>query len=296
MKEINSEQIAMRVSWHSLLVNAALSVMKLAAGLIGRSGAMVSDAVHSASDVFSTVIVMIGVKIANKESDADHQYGHERFECVAAILLSVALFLTGGGIGLEGIRSIAGGNYQGLSIPGQLALAAAVVSILVKEAMYWYTRSAAKKIQSGVLMADAWHHRSDALSSVGSFIGILGARLGFPIMDPLASIVICLFVMKAAFDIFMDAINKMTDRACDEQLVGEMREVICQEAGVLGIDEIKTRLFADKIYVDIEIRADGEATLNETHATAQRVHDLLESKFPQIKHCMVHVNPENTKE
>lgn len=140
-------------------------------------------------------------------------------------------------------------------------------------------------------MADAWHHRSDALSSIGSMIGILGARLGLPVLDPIASVVICIFILKAAFDVFKDAIDKMMDKACEDEVVDEMRRVISRQEGVMGIDQIKTRLFADKIYVDIEIQADGEETLTKAHTIAQRTHDEIEGAFPRVKHCMVHVNP-----
>ncbi len=160
--------LAYKVSAVSIAVNLVLSLLKLAVGIVASSGAMISDAVHSASDVFSTIIVIVGIAMSRKKSDADHQYGHERMECMASLLLAAVLAFTGGGIGIKGIQKIAGGNYGNLAVPGALALAAAVVSILVKEWMYWYTRAAAKKINSGALLADAWHHRSDALSSVGA--------------------------------------------------------------------------------------------------------------------------------
>lgn len=140
-------------------------------------------------------------------------------------------------------------------------------------------------------MADAWHHRSDALSSVGAFIGILGARLGFPILDPIASIVICIFIEKAAFDIFKDAVDKMVDKACSEDVVDEMRKVILAQPGVEGVDDIKTRLFGPKIYVDVEIFVDGDKKLVEAHEIAEQVHAVMENDFADVKHCMVHVNP-----
>lgn len=289
--EKTNEQIAMQVSRNSIIGNVILSAFKLFAGVFAQSAAMISDAIHSLSDVLSTIIVMVGVKLANKKSDKEHPYGHERFECVAAIVLAAILFATGVGIGWTGVQKVIAGSYGSLAIPGVLALVAAVASIVLKEAMYWYTRAAAKKIDSSALMADAWHHRSDAFSSIGSFAGILGARLGFPILDPLACLVICLFILKAAIDIFRDAIGKMTDKACDEQTSAEIREVILSQEEVEGIDQLKTRLFGDKIYVDVEIRADGSATLEQAHRTAERVHDAIEEQFPKVKHCMVHVNP-----
>ena len=293
VKAKTNEQIAMQVSANSIAVNLMLSIFKLIAGLLASSGAMISDAIHSASDVFSTIIVIIGVKISGKASDEDHPYGHDRFECVASIILAILLGVTGVGIGLTGVQKLTAGHYDTLAVPGVLALAAAVISIVVKEIMYWYTRNAAKKINSGALMADAWHHRSDAMSSVGAFIGILGARLGFPILDPLASVAICVLIVKASVDIFRDAIDKMVDHSCDEATEESMREVIMGVRGVKGIDLLQTRLFGSKMYVDIEISADGEIPLNEAHDVAENVHHTIEKNFKDVKHCMVHVNPVN---
>lgn len=297
-KMMNHEQsIALRVSTLSIFVNLLLSIGKLFAGIVGHSGAMISDAVHSASDVISTVVVIIGVKLANKKSDKEHPYGHERLECVSAIILAGILLITGIAIGISGIEEIivsTEGNL--LEIPGKMALIAAIVSIVVKEWMYWYTRIAAKKIKSGALMADAWHHRSDSLSSIGAFIGIAGARMGYPILDSVASVTICFFVAKAAIDIFRDAIDKMVDHSCDEKTVDEMKAVIQKISGVGRIDLIHTRLFASKIYVDIEIAVDETMTLKEAHEIAEKVHETIEMNFNEVKHCMVHVNPmENSK-
>lgn len=286
-----NEAIAMRVSARSMALNIVLTAFKLVAGIVAHSGAMISDAIHSASDVISTIIVMIGVKMAGKAPDRNHPYGHDRFECVASIVLSVMLGLTGAAIGIEGLRNIVGSSYLHLTVPGKLALAAAVLSIVTKEGMFWYTRINAKKIRSSALMADAWHHRSDALSSVGSFVGILGARLGFPIMDPLASVIISFFILKAAFDIFLDAISKMTDHACSDPVVNALRKTILAVPGVDGIDVLRTRDFGSMIYVDVEIQAEGSLTLYKAHDIAQQVHDDIEQDFPNVKHCMVHVNP-----
>ena len=285
------KKTAMRVSAVTIVWNVILSIFKLIAGIVGHSGAMISDAVHSASDVFSTIIVILGINIASRQSDDDHQYGHDRLECVAAILLAVVLFATGIGIGIGGINKIITGTTGKDEIPGMIALLAAVASILVKESMFWYTRSAAKKINSGALMADAWHHRSDALSSIGALIGIGGARLGFPVLDPIASVIICVFIVKAAYDIFKDAVDKMVDKSCDEETEEKMRRLIEEQQGVLKVDVLRTRLFGAKMYVDIEIAADGDITLREGHEIAQVVHDKVEEEFPLVKHCMVHVNP-----
>lgn len=288
---MNTKKEAIKVSVVSIIVNIVLSIGKLIAGIVGASGAMISDAIHSASDVFSTFIVIIGVNISSKEADEKHPYGHERLECVASIILAVVLFETGITIGLKGINTVIEGNYDKIAIPGMVSLIAAIMSIMIKEWMYWYTKAVAKRINSGALLADAWHHRSDALSSVGAFVGIGAARLGYPIMDSIASIIICLFIIKAAGEIFADAIGKMVDKACDGETVERIRQVVANQEGVIAIDDLHTRLFGNKIYVDVEISADSELTLMESHQIAENVHVAIEGEFSTVKHCMVHVNP-----
>ena len=289
--ELDFEKTATRVSVVSVAGNAALSLFKLLAGILAHSGAMVSDAVHSASDVLSSFIVIIGVKLSAREADREHPYGHERFECVAAIVLAVVLAVTGLLIGYRAVLSVISGEGA-KSAPGLLALVAAAVSIAAKEAMYWYTRAYAKRLRSTALMANAWHHRSDALSSVGALVGIAGARLGVGVMEPLASLVICGFILKAAVDVFRDATGKMVDRACDADTERRIADCVLAEDEVLGVDSLQTREFGSRIYVDLEIRADGDLTLRESHGIAERVHDRIEAEFPEVKHIMVHVNPE----
>ena len=284
------EQTAVKVSMVSIIGNAVLSLLKFLAGIFAHSGAMISDAVHSASDVFSSIIVIIGVKLSTREADKEHPYGHERFECVAAIVLAVVLLVTGLLIGRNALEQIISRDFSSSEAPGLLALVAAVVSIVSKEAMYWYTRYYAKKLDSGALMANAWHHRSDALSSVGALIGIVFARMGYRVVEPIASLVICLLILKATYDIFKDAISKMVDSG-DETVEQEIRELALQQKDVLGVDLIHTRVFGNRIYVDIEICADGQMSLEDSHAVAERVHDVIERSFPKVKHIMVHVNP-----
>lgn len=285
------EKIANRVSFITIVGNVLLSIIKLLAGIIAHSNAMISDAIHSASDVFSTIIVIIGIKLSARKPDKEHPYGHERMECVAAIVLSIVLFITGLGIGSTAVKNITSGSYNTLQIPGILALAAAILSIVCKEGMYWYTRYNARKIDSSALMADAWHHRSDAFSSIGALVGIAGARLGFPVMDSVASLVIFVFIIKAAYDIFKDAIDKMVDHSCDDKTEREIRDCVMGNKDVLGIDLLQTRIFGNKIYVDVEIRANASYTLKEAHEIAESVHNDIEKNFPKVKHIMVHVNP-----
>ena len=281
---------AMHVSKVSIAVNVVLTCGKLAAGILGRSHAMISDAVHSASDVFSTLIVMAGVSMSAKQSDKEHPYGHERLEGVAALFLAVILCATGLGIGFGAVREVVSGEVKDAAIPGLMALAAAIVSIVVKEWMYRYTIKAADSIHSSALKADAWHHRSDALSSVGAFVGICGARMGFAFMDPAASIVICIFICKASLDVLRDALDKMVDKACDEETAQAIRRTALAPPGVVRIDGLKTRLFGPRMYVDIEIAVDGRLNLQQAHTISREVHDMVEEQFPQVKQCAVQIN------
>ena len=281
----------MRISAVGVVCNVALTLFKLIAGIVANSAAMVADAVHSASDIVGSFVVMIGAVISNKAPDTEHPYGHEKLECIASVILGNILVAVGALIGYNGILKIVSGET--LTAPGTLALIAAVASIVVKEALYWYTILGAKKINSVSLKAEAWHHRSDALSSIGSFVGILGARLGVPVLDPIASVVICLFIFKVAYGIFRESIDRLIDHACCDETVEQMRETLAAVPGVLAVDDIKTRLFGSRTYVDVEIAADGDLPLREAHAIAEAAHHTLEREFPEVKHCTVHVNPKD---
>lgn len=291
MEKTNLEKTAVKTSIVTIVANFALTVFKLLAGIFGASYALISDAIHSASDVFSTVIVLAGVKVSAKKADKKHPFGHERFECVAAIILAMVLLATGAGIGYTGVKNIVTGEYLNFELPKVIALVAAAVSIVVKEAMFWYTLIAAKKVNSSALKADAWHHRSDALSSIGSLVGVIGAICGVPVLDSVACLVICLMIIIAAVRIFIDAINKMTDEACDEKTEGELRDFICACEGVVRIDDLMTRKFGNRIYVILEIACKRDLPLFEAHEIAEKVHLGIEENFPLVKHITVHVNP-----
>ena len=289
----NNEKIAIKVSIISIILNCLLTLIKFISGVISKSSAMISDSVHSLSDVLSTFVVIIGVKISNKKADSDHPYGHERIECVSAIILSGMLFVVGALIGINGIKNVT--NSSNLVMPGVLALIASIISIISKEAMYQYTIRVSKKINSAALKADAWHHRSAALSSIGSFIGILGSRLGFKIFDPLASVIISLCIIKVSIDIFKDAIDKMVDKSCDKEVIDKVISVIEKNESVKNIDDIKTRQFGNKAYVDVEISVDENLLLKDAHKIAEEIHDSVENEINIVKHCMVHVNPYEVK-
>ena len=287
---MDEKKIVDRLSRVGIIGNILLAAFKLFAGIFGKSGAMVSDAVHSLSDVFATLIAWIGVRLSRQAEDAEHPYGHERLECVASLLLGLILAGTGIGIGWSGIRKLFG-EGRSIEVPTLLPLIAAVVSIVVKEGMYQYTMHYAKALDSAAFKADAWHHRSDAISSVGSFIGIGMAKLGLPFMDPVASIIICLLILKVAFDISRDAVYKMLDTSCDNAFEQRLRTFIGTQDGVGRIDLLRTRQFGNRIYVDLEIAVKPDISLRDAHGIAERVHSAVEQEFPNVKHVMIHVNP-----
>ena len=291
---MEEQRIFKKLSRVGIFGNVLLAGFKLFAGIFGKSGAMVSDAVHSLSDVFATLIAYIGVRLSKRQEDAEHPYGHERFECVASLLLGLILAGTGVGIGYTGMRKLL--FQEALEVPTLLPLIAAVVSIVVKEGMYWYTMYYAKKLDSPAFKADAWHHRSDAISSVGSFVGIGLAKLGLPFMDPVASLLICLLILKVAYDIIRDAIAKMLDTSCDGDTEKSLRSFVEAQEGVSRVDLLHTRQFGNKIYVDLEIAVRGDIPLREAHAIAERVHGAMEQAFPKVKHVMIHVNPAEENE
>ena len=278
-----------KTTWITVFMNIFLAVFKIASGIIGNSKAMLADGIHTLSDVFATFIVLFGLKISTKEADENHPYGHERYEPVFAKLVSVILILTGFFIGLEGIKSLLSKNIRK---PDNIALIAAFVSILVKEGMYWFTIKTAKKIKSLSMEASAWHHRSDAISSVGTFVGIFGARLGFKILDPVAAVIVSVLIIKVGIDIYAKSVRGLVDEAADRDIIKKVRKMALSVEGVKNIKNLKTRIFASKIYVDIEITVDGNLTVVEGHNIAERVHDLIEDTIGDVKHCMVHVEPD----
>ncbi len=290
-KPLDEKIVIRKLSLVSVIGNAILSGFKLFAGITGNSSAMISDAIHSFSDVLTTLIAWVGVKISKKASDAAHPYGHERLECIASLILGAVLLVTGIGIGKVGIENILSQQYEILAIPSAIALIAAIVSIVGKEAMYWYTRYYAKLIHSSAFMADAWHHRSDAFSSIGSLIGIAGAMMGYPVLDSVASVVICLFIIKVSYDILKDSVTKLLDTSCGEEYEKQVSQYISEEDGVVCVDMLRSRMFGNKVYIDLEIQVDGDKSLREAHAVAEQVHTDVEDRFPDVKHIMIHVNP-----
>lgn len=291
MKALTREQTTMRVSFVSIGGNLFLCLLKLFAGIVGRSGALISDAVHSAADAIDTIIVIIGIKLASKAPDTRHPYGHERMECVAAIILSMVLGIIGVGIGYAGLEKIFSHQYETAGIPSRLALITAIAAIVIKECLYWYMHRSARRINSDSLMAIAWHNRADALSSLGSFIGIAGARAGFALLDPLVSVIICLFVIKASVSIFKGASGKMVDRACSAETILEIRNTAAAYDPDISIGQLRTRQFSDKAYVELEVLLPGDMALERSCQICEKLKSLIEQDFEEVKECLVVPRP-----
>ena len=281
-------KLGVKTSWITAIINIILAAFKVIAGIIGNSSAMIADGIHTSSDILTTFVVLIGLKISSKEADKDHPYGHEKYESVFAKILSMLLLLTGIFIGYESIKILINGEIKA---PKLIALVAALLSIIIKEGMYWYTIKVAKKIKSISMEADAWHHRSDAFSSIGTFAGVLGARLGFPALDPIAGIIVSIFVIKVGVDLYIKSVKELVDESASEETIQIIKNKIQSIDGVRGVKELKTRIFGNKIYVDVEIFVDPYITVKEGHDISEIVHDQLEKDIEDIKHCMVHIEP-----
>ena len=289
-----------RVAAVGVIGNIMLVALKLAAGLIGRSNAMVSDAIHSLSDVLATLVAYLGATFSNAPEDKTHPYGHEQFETIATFLVGLSLLGTGAAVCYQGVVAVFRELYVMTTpeaapasrvVPTALPLFAAIVSIVVKEAMFWYTLFYANKLNSPAFRADAWHHRTDAFSSIGALVGIVGARMGLPILDPLASIVISGFILWIAFKILRGSASQMVDTACDDEFISQMGRLILETPGVDRLDLVRTRKFGSRVFVETEIAVDGNLSLFEAHRIATEVHNAIERDFDSVKHVMVHVNP-----
>ncbi len=291
--ENKSYEKAKNVSIKTIFVNVILSIFKITAGIIGSSSAMFADGIHTLSDVLTTLVALIGIKVASKKADENHPYGHEKYESVFAKILSIILLLTGVAIGYEAIILLIKKEFQE---PGKISLYAAVISVMAKEWMYRYTLKASIEIKSISMEADAWHHRSDALSSIGTFIGILGARMGYPALDPIAGIVVAAMIIKVGVELYLKSVSELVDESADEETIDEIREKTMSVKGVKAINDLKTRVSGNTIYVDIDIAVKSTITVEEGHDISDEVHELLEKDIDAIKHCMVHVEPYKNKE
>lgn len=286
------KKLGQRASSVGFGANVFLAISKLTIGILANSQALISDSINSMGDVLSTFVVFIGIKLSRKDADKDHQFGHERLDSVAAIILAMFFLATAGLIGYQGVSTIIKGVSETIAVPGTLAWVMALVAIVIKESLYWYTMIVAKKINSTALKAAAWDHQSDVVSAGGAFIGILGARLfNFPLLDPILSLLICILIVITAIRIFKEGVDKLVDKSADEETEKAIHGSIEKTEGVRRIDVLRTRMFGNRIYVDLEISVDADLSLESAHQISETVHDQIEKEFPLVKHIMIHVNP-----
>ena len=277
------------------VVNVALLIFKFVAGIVGHSAAMVADAVHSLSDLATDVIVLIFVHISSKPQDKSHDYGHGKYETLAMTLIGVALMAVAIGIIYNGAMKISAwlGGEQ-LEAPGMLALWAALLSVLLKEGVYQYSMVKARKLDSQVLAANAWHHRSDALSSIGTAIGIGGAIfLGqrWTVLDPLASLVVGAFIVKVALELLRDGVSDLMEHSLPDDVEEEMLRMVGEVPGVAYPHDLRTRKIGNRYAIELHILMDGNMSLRDAHNKASEVEDLLRARYGQDTHVAVHVEP-----
>jgi cation diffusion facilitator family transporter len=287
-------KIIAQTSLGTIVLNFLLAVMKVITGILGNSTALISDAINSTSDVLTTVVVWISGKFSRKEIDDDHPYGHEKYESMISVFLGFALIITAFEIAKQSGGAVIGYLFNGNEItpPTAIALIAAAMTIGVKQIMFVFTKKNAKKASSPALMAMSLDHRSDQYAALGVFIGVGGAMLGVVILEPIASLVICVLIVKMAFRIIKIGFAQVVDQAADEESRTKIVQIATNFEGVVRLDDIKTRMFGLRMFVDLEIAVDHTLLMTDAHAIAQRLHDQIEAALPDVKHCMIHVNPD----
>ena len=276
-------------------VNVILLLFKFVAGIVGHSAAMVADAVHSLSDFVTDVIVLVFVRISGKPEDKDHEYGHAKYETLAMTIIGVALLLVAVGIVYSGLtKIIAWAQGEVLKAPGLMALWAALLSVVLKEAVYHYSMVEARKLNSQAVEANAWHHRSDALSSVGTAIGIGGAIfLGqrWAVLDPVASTVVGVLIIKVSVELLRNGIGDLMEHSLPEEVEDEILQLAASVPGVVGPHELRTRRLGNHYAIELHILMDGNITLCEAHEKASEVEDILRAHYGSETHIAVHVEP-----
>ena len=279
------------------VVNVVLLLFKFVAGIVGHSAAMVADAVHSLSDFVTDVIVLVFVHISSKPKDKSHDYGHGKYETLAMTLIGVALLIVAIGIIYHGAMEIVAWlNGEQLEAPGTLAFWAALLSVLLKEGVYQYSMVKARQLNSQVVEANAWHHRSDALSSVGTAIGIGGAIfLGqrWTVLDPIASLVVGAFIVKVAVDLLHRGIDDLMEHSLPEDVEEEILRIVGELKGVVDPHDLRTRKIGNHYAIELHILMDGDITLREAHNKASEVEDLLRARYGEHTHVAVHVEPQD---
>ena len=277
-----------KVTFISILVNTCFIFLKLFAGIFGRSSAIIADAIHSLSDLATDIVVILGLKYSTKASDENHPYGHEKIETLISSILGMALAGIGVKIGYDGIKAI---FYPPSTSPTVLALLAALLSLAGKEALYRYTFCVGKKINSRLIIANAWHHRSDALSSLVTLVGITGSMIGFRLFDPLAATFLAFFIIKVGIKITGSTFSELVESSAGKELTGKIREIASLTNGVSGVHRIRARYIGSSIMVELHIEVAGDMKVDEAHFIADEVERKIMENIKQVKEVLVHVDP-----
>ena len=292
---MNREKQIFRTTLVGSVANLLLVVFKFIAGIVGHSAAMIADAVHSLSDFITDIIVIIFVAISGKPEDEDHDYGHGKYETLATAVIGIILFFVGVGILISGIKAIIGAlQGEPLQTPSPLALIAAVISIVVKEVLYHYTVKRGKALGSSSVVANAWHHRSDALSSIGTAIGIGGAIFfgeQWRILDPIAAVIVSLFIIKVAVELFKPCIEELLERSLPAEMEQKILDIILSTPQVSSPHHLRTRRIGSYIAIEVHIRMDGQRSLSEAHQVASDIERRLKAEFGESTHIGIHMEP-----
>lgn len=287
---------SLRVTWIGFFVNLAMSLLKLLAGIFGRSAAMVSDAIHSMSDLASDIVVLIGVRLGARPVDGSHDYGHGKFETLTAVIVGLMVLAAGAGIAFSGAAAILRAIHGSIPVaPGWIALAAALFSIIGKEVLYQYTVRAGKRLVSQTLIANAWHHRSDAFSSVGTLAGIGGAFvLGgrWTILDPVAALIVSFFILRVGCKILKTGIQELLDASLPDVVEEEMDMIIRSVRGVRDLHKLRTRAIGASYAIDVHVLVNGAQSVTAGHAIASRVEQALRKRFGAGTFVSIHIEPE----
>lgn len=292
---MDRERQIYKVTLIGFFVNMLLSVGKLVAGVIGQSGAMIADGVHSISDFFTDLVVLVFVRVSALPKDEDHDYGHGKFETLATIIIGLALFAVGAGILYKSVKLILcviGG--ENIAQPKAIALIAAAVSIVVKEILFRYTKREGEKVDSSVMVANAWHHRSDALSSIGTFAGIGGAYFfgqKWSVLDPIAAIIVGILIVKVAYDLIKPGIGEMLERSLPKELEDEIEQLVLTNKNFSDIHNMKTRRIGSAIAIELHVRVPGNMTVTESHNATEDVEKKLKAHYGPRTQVILHVEP-----
>lgn len=281
-------KLANKVIRITIILNILLTMIKIGAGYFGSSSAIIADGLHSASDIATSVGVVLGMLFASKPKDEQHQYGHEKAESIAGFVLAAILTLTGMNIGYQSLKTMFMHSYQ---IPHSYTAIVALISIMIKEYQFRITEKAAKELDSNAMMGDAWHHRSDAFSSIAALLGIIGARLGYAFLDPLAGAVVSMIVVKIGMKLLLLTVDELMDGALDIEKMKDVAEEIKMIEGVKSITEFRGRKHGSKGYIDIKICVDALISVHKGHTIGEQVEQLILTKIQNVKDVVVHIDP-----